>query len=309
MRTRREILGGLGALTLAAGLSGVVRAEDPPLVVVFTSDRSPRTGALVRALKAGLGEVTLMSCDLSAEADAGAFIADNLRGVEVALVAAVGGLALRVALREFASTPVVWADTLDDAAASLHPKARGISPRLDPAAVLAKLRILKPDLASIGVLRLSGDSDIYWSDLEAASKAAGLSLRSPPLAGPAEVDNAFKQLSSGAGVTWIQPDPQLWTGAVLASLFHEAELAHHPVIGFQRDQLAGAQHPAAILESDPAAMGTLAAELATAALKGALPVEPRRYAPPLLVAQLSALRAAGILVNKKTAAAVDVWAD
>ena len=309
MRTRREILGGLGVCALAAGLSRVVRAEDPPLLVVFTSDRSARTSALIRGLKTGLAGATLMSCDLSTEADAGAFIADNLRGVDVALVAAVGGLALRVALREFAATPVIWADTLDDAAAALHPKARGVSPRLDPAAVLAKLKTLKPDLGGIGVLRSIGDNDVYWSDLEAACKSAGLDLRSPPLAGPAEVDNAFKQLSSAAGITWIQPDPQLWTGAVLASLFHEAELAHHPIIGFQREQLSGAQHPAAVLESDPAAMGKLAAQLAISALKGALPEATRTYAPSLMVAQPSALRAAGILVNKKTAAAVDVWAD
>lgn len=307
MLSRRELLACTGSLALWAALPGRARAADPPLIVIFTGDTSARTAAIVRSFKAGVGDAMLMSCYLGAEADAGAFIADNLEGVTVSAVFAVGDLALRVALREFNAAPVVWADALDAAAASIHPRARGVSPRLDPVAVLGRLKTLKPDLSVLGVLRSSADADPYWAAVASACEAAGLQLMSPPIGGSGDVDNAFKSLIAGAGLTWIQPDPNLWSGAVLASVFHEAQLVAHPVLGFQREQLQGAQRPPIVAEADPVAMGAAAAELAGALIGGSPPAEPQRYAAPVLVGNMVALRAAGVLVNKRTAAAVDEW--
>lgn len=309
MLSRRDLLGMLGAGAVASTLPRAARADDPPLFVIFSGSSSPRCAAVCKGFKAAMGEAMLMSCDLSTEADAGAFIADNLAGVSVSGVFAVGDVALRVALREFNQTPVVWADALDNAAASIYPKARGVSPRLDPGAVLSRLKILKPDLSVLGVLRSATDTDPYWGALGAACKAAGVELMSPPVGSSADVNNAFKSLIAGAGFTWIQPDAGLWSGAVLASLFHEAIISQHPVMAFQREQLSGAQGPALVAESDPVAMGAQAAELAKALVAGAAPAELQRYAAPVLVGNLVALRKAGVLVNKKSAASVDVWVD
>ena len=309
MLSRRELIALTGSLMVTSALPRRARAADPPLIVIFTGDASARTAAIMRSFKAGVGEAMMMSCDLSAEADAGAFIADNLAGVAVSAVFAVGDVALRVALREFNQTPVVWADALENAAAAIHPRARGVSPRLDPAAVLSRLKTLKPDLSVLGVLRSSSDADPYWAVVGAACKSAGLELMSPPVGSSGDVGNAFKSLIAGAGLTWIQPDPSLWSGAVLASVFHEAKLGAHPILGFQREQLQGAQRPPIVAECDPSAMGTAAAELAGALIAGTSPAELQRYAAPLLVGNMVALRAAGVLVNKRTATAVDIWSE
>ena len=305
MLTRRAFVGLCGA-GLAAATGPRAWADDPPLVVIFSSAASTRSAAVCKGFKAGLGEAMVMSCDLSAEADAGAFIADNLAGVSVGAVFAVGDVALRVALREFNQTPVVWADALDNAAASIYPKARGVSPRLDPTAVLSRLKTLKSDLSVLGVLRSTTDVDPYWEVVSAACQAAGVKLMSPPVSGGADVSNAFKSLIAGAQLTWIQPDAGLWSGAVLASLFHEASLSGHPVMSFDREQMAAVQGPPLVAETDPAAMGAQAAELAKALLAGSPPSELQRYAGPVLVGNMVALRKAGVLVNKKTAAALDL---
>lgn len=306
MLSRRAFVGLCGAGLAASALPRRALAEDPPLVVIFSNSSSPRSAAVCKGFKAALGEAMLMTCDLSAEADAGAFIADNLAGVSVGAVFAVGDVALRVALREFNQTPVVWADALENAAAAIYPKARGVSPRLDPAAVLTRLRTLKPDLGVLGVLRSSSDLDPYWKTVAEACKAAGVELMSPPVGGGSDVSNAFKSLIAGANLTWLQPDAALWSGSVLASLFHEAAISQHPVMSFDRAQMSAVQGPPLVAETDPASMGAQAAELAGALLSGKPPAELQIFAKPVLVGDMVALRKAGVLVSKKTAAALDV---
>lgn len=307
MLTRRVLCAAVVAAAALQALPKVARSDDPPLIAVFVSDAAAHTTAILHAFKAEMADATLMICDCSSEADAGAFIADNLRGVSVAAVFAVGDIALRVALREFNQTPVAWADALDNATAALHPHARGVSPRLDAAAVFARLKTLKPDLEAVGVLRSAADTDPYWEAVGSAASAAGLRLVAPPLGSATEVSNALKGLISAVHLTWIQPDPALWTGAVLASVFHEAAISHHPILGFDRAQLSGAQAAPLVAEIDADAMGKGAAALVRRLMAKTAPPELQRFAAPVLVGDLATLRQVGILINKRTAAAVDVW--
>ncbi|RME22586.1 MAG: hypothetical protein D6798_15435, partial [Deltaproteobacteria bacterium] len=99
---RRQLLQGAAAALVAGLLPSRARAAERPMVLVITSSSTEATTAMVDAYGEDMGFATRMTYDLGGDESAVAFIADNIRDIELSLVFAIGEVAARAASREFA---------------------------------------------------------------------------------------------------------------------------------------------------------------------------------------------------------------
>lgn len=296
----------LGAVMVAVGVPVSGWASERPTILVFTSDSTERSAKIASTFKDEVDFAIRISYDLGAERDAGAFIADNIRGMPVQLVFAVGDVALKAAAREFTGVPVVHAEVADLAPTLGRSDIVGVSARVEPAALLDRLRTLSPGLKSVGTIRASADDDRYWGDLATACTERGLELSEVRVASAADVGNAIRQLVATVDFLVLVEDPQLWSPTALSSTLRHAYEGKLPVASWSRAHLSGPQPAAVALVADAAGVGVSAAALAGRLLKQGK--VDRKYAAPVVVGHLSALRAAGLKITKKNAEAVDEWA-
>ena len=304
MITRRSVLGGL---VVAALLPRLAHAERP-VVLILLSDASERTTAVSDALKAGLDGVTRITYQLGGELDAAAFLADNIRDLHIDAVFALGDRAYTAAAREFTTTPVVYADVTDTTASAGRDNVFGLAARVDPAALLQRIRTLMPHVRSIGAVRGGRDQEqAWWAALQAACDASGLSLVVQRASAPADLANAMQVLLAGSDLIWLVRDADLWSPAVVARALKDASLAKKPILGFERTWLSAANPAPLVVESSAAGVGTSAA----AAILGRVGLAPATssaiFPTPWLVGSRGAFRALGINLRKETAAAVDLW--
>lgn len=288
----------------AAAAAPAALAEEAALILVLTSSDDARTLAVSDAFRAGFPTALRMSYVLEPGVDAGAFVADNIRGQRLSLVFAVGDAALRVAVREFAPAPVVYADVLDRAIAGSRPDVVGLSPRLDPAAVVAKLGQTAPNARKVGIVRASGDADPWWDTFAAAAKGAGLDLHVRMAGGPADAEAAVRELLLATQLLWIQQDARLWTPDVLSRALHQAWIARLPVATYARTHFDSPTPPAFVLAPDAKGMGDAAAKLGQSLLSGASSL-PAAWAAPVLLASARGMRNARLLLNAKVATGID----
>lgn len=303
---RRALLKGVGAL-LIAGASRTAHAAKP-IVLILTSDASARTNAIVEAFKAAAEAVTRVSYELGPEADAAAFLADNIRDMTVAAVFAVGDKAFSAAAREFASTPVLFTDVQDTSLISGRDNLFSISTRVDPAAALEALKKLLPRMYAVGSIRGTRDTDdAWWAALEQAAAALKLQLKVQRAGNSSDVQNGMSALLAACQAVWIQPDPGLWTAAQLSSSLNMAQLARVPVIGFDRTHLTAANPAPFLFESGGPGLGQAAAARCLSLLKLGGGAVTAAWPTPWLVGSRSACRSVGVLLNKDNAALVNEW--
>jgi len=298
--TRRHLLQlGLGLAAYAS--LGTALAAERPIVLVFMSDTSKRTLAIVDAFKSKLDFATKLTYDLSQEQDAGAFIADQIRGMKIALVFAIGDKAYKAATREFTGIPVLYVDRTDSSPAPAN--SHEVSSQVDPGPFFTRLKALMPELSTLGVIRTPRDKADYINRIESGAKTADLTAELHSVSSTGELANVLGALYRTVDAVWIRPSP-IWTGAALAAAYYEANLQKVPVIGFSRDHFEVPQPPAMIVESSPEGLGTAARARASKLLQDSgSKVEP--YASPILLGHLASLRATGINLTKKKAALLD----
>ncbi|MCK6515191.1 hypothetical protein L6R46_09080 [Myxococcota bacterium] len=275
---RRTFLFGLGALALGPRLSF---AAERATVLVLSSDTSERTQTLVETFKANVTGVTRLSYELGAEADAAAFLADNLRELQVSLVFASG-----------------------------RGDAIGLSVRVDPLAALTRLQGLLPRMTTLGAIRgLKDPESLWWDKLGEACEALKLKLDVRKVNASADVANASAALLAQCGAVLVQPDSQLWAPSVASRLLYDASLAKIPVIAFDRSWLRAANPAPFVLESSPKGLGEVAAQEAMRLLALGEAGAARSFPEPWLVGSKAALRALTIPLKKESAALVNEWID
>lgn len=294
------------AAAAAALLVPPVRAQDleRPIILVLTGDETSRTAQIATSFKKACDFAVRMSYQIGNEADAGAFIADNIRGQPLSLVFAVGPTALKIAAREFAGTPVVYAEVAEATVAAGRDDIVGVSTRLEPRATVERLKVLHPGMGRIGLLHAATDPDGYWRHAAATADELGVKSQTVAVSSPDEVHNGFKALLSSTDLVWIQQDARLWTGTSLARIFHEAALQKFPICAFSRAHLDAANPPAVVAYGHPDGVATTASAMA----RNILLKEPPplyNYIAPMLVGHMRAMRAGGLMVNAKTVAALD----
>lgn len=299
--TRRAFLAGtLGALAL-----GRARAQEPerPTILVLTGDEGERTTTIASTFKKTCDYAARMSYLVGNEADAGAFIADNIRGQPLSLVFAIGTLAAKVALREFSSTPVIYADVPPDAPISPGTNAIGVTTRLDPGASLERLLKLLPGMRELGFLS-AAPRDPYWP--AASEAAAGLGMRTTlrQIGSPDEVPNAFLALTGPTEMVWLQEEGRIWTGGALSRVFHEATIQRFPLVAFSRTHLDAANPPPLVIYPHPVGVGEVASKMARSLVLGD-PMPAIVGVPPLFAGHARAMRAAGLVVSAKSTEALD----
>lgn len=304
---RRTFLFGLGALALGPRLSF---AAERATVLVLSSDTSERTQTLVETFKANVTGVTRLSYELGAEADAAAFLADNLRELQVSLVFAIGDRAFLAAVREYVAVPVLYTDVTDASAASGRGDAIGLSVRVDPLAALTRLQGLLPRMTTLGAIRgLKDPESLWWDKLGEACEALKLKLDVRKVNASADVANASAALLAQCGAVLVQPDSQLWAPSVASRLLYDASLAKIPVIAFDRSWLRAANPAPFVLESSPKGLGEVAAQEAMRLLALGEAGAARSFPEPWLVGSKAALRALTIPLKKESAALVNEWID
>lgn len=297
-----------GLLFAGAALSLVPRAwaqeEGRHTLLVLTADEGERTKAIASTFKKGCDFAVRMSYLIGDEADAGAFIADNIRGQPLSLVFAVGPVALRVATREFAGVPVVFADVPPESAPPPSSTISGVPARLDAADLFARLAQLRPGLADVGILKGAEGGSEYWASVEAAAKAAGLRLTVKEVASADEVHNAFMALTGPTDLVWLPAEAHLWTAGSLARVFHEASIQRFPIVSFARAHADAPNAPAVVAFPAPEAVGDLAAAMARSRLVGEAGPEATGVRAQL-VGHVRSMRAAGLVVSAKSTTALD----
>lgn len=294
-------------LTLAAASLVVppLRAQDPerPVILVLTGDESARTAQIAATFKKACDFAVRMSYQIGDEADAGAFIADNIRGQPLSLVFAVGPVALKIAAREFSGTPVVYAEVTETALVAGRPEITGVSTRLEPRATIERLKQIHPGMTRIGLMH-AGDRDPYWVHASATAQDLGVKPFVKVVSAAGEVENAFKSLLSETDLVWLQHEPRLWTGTGLAKVFHEASLQKFPICTFNRAHFEAANPPALVAYGHPDGIAATAAAMARNMLLDE-PAPLYNYIAPMIVGNARAMRMAGLMVNAKTSAALD----
>lgn len=295
------------AATLAALVATPARAQDEPerpVILVLTGDDSPRAQQIAASFKKACDFAVRMSYQIGNEADAGAFIADNIRGQPLSLVFAVGPLALKIAAREFSGTPVVYSEVTDASLVAGRADITGVSTRLEPRAMIERLRLLHPGMLRIGLLRASADQDAYWQHTQATATELGVEPVVRTVSGAMEVDNAFKSLITTTDLIWIQQDTRLWTATALSKCFHEATLQKRAVVSFARSHLDAPNPPAMVAFGHPDGVAATAAAMA----RNMLLQEPAplyNYIAPMILGHAKAMRNAALPVNAKTTASLD----
>lgn len=295
--SRRRLLG-LGATALAvAALPRALRADDAamPVVLLLLSDRSERTQAMAKSFKEGLTGCLRMSYDLTDEPDAAAYIADQLRGMEVAVVFSIGDKAAGSAVREFASTPVVVADAslAGLSASNLH----SLSGRVDPELTLRRLIEVAGGPRRIGLLTDGVGADRWFEAAKAAAAALKVTLDVTAFGASSEILNAFKGLATPSDLVWLLPS-QRWTTAALSGVLNEASILKKPVVGFARSHVTAAIPAQLAVEPSAAALGKLAAARVMGLLPGAAAqAETETFAEPLLMGNVRAMRAVGLPIG------------
>ncbi len=295
-------------LLLALGLAGLVSRQVPsalaaerPFVLIFMSDTSERTLAIVQAFKEHLDFATRLTYDLSQEEDAGAFIADQIRGLDVALVFAIGDKAYKAATREFSSTPVLYTDAPNETSIGLIEE---VSSAVDPASVVTRLKAVSPTLTSLGVVRTPADVPSTIEAITAACEAAGVKAEVRSVSGAGETANVLSILYRTVDMIWLRPDPAVWTGTALASAYYEAALQKVAMIGFDRTHLEAPHPPAFVVISSPSGLGHTAGARAVQLLRGEED-EQSSFVEAILIGHMAGLRAAGVSLTRKRAALLD----
>jgi ABC-type uncharacterized transport system substrate-binding protein len=302
--TRRSVLGGLGAF-LVGGLagSGLVARADSKRVLVLLSDASERNVAIANAFKERLKGGLVMTYDLGQQTDAGAFIADNLRGLDISYVFAVGDLAARAASREFANTPIVHAEVVDPGVLVSRPGLESVSSWPDPKLTLERFAKVVRPLHTVGLLRTPRTTRQVDAVL-AAGEVAGIKVVTRPASGASDVENAVAGLLEQADIVWLLPDYSILTSSLLGKALHQAHIEQRIVATWSTTHFAGAQPAALVVTTGPEGVGQAAAGRISELLAGAKDSQPV-YAAPLLHGHFATLRRARVTLNKATAAEFD----
>jgi hypothetical protein len=297
--SRRGFLAGAAATLFAPRLW----ATERPVILILTSDETERTLTIASRFKKACDFAVRMSYLVGNESDAGAFIADNIRGQPVACVFAVGAAATRVAIREFAASPVIFAEVPPDGAPTSGPNLYPITTRLDPTPTLERLLKLLPGMKEVGLLCKSS-TETYWPAAAEAAKALGLRATVRQVQEPDEVPNAFMALTGPTELVWLQQEPRIWTGGALSRVFHEATIQRFPLVGFARAHLDSPNPPPVVACGHPEGIGDLASRLARSIVLGeAAPTE--LGVAPMLIGHARAMRAAGFVVSAKSTEVLD----
>ncbi len=304
MFDRRQLLQGTAAALAAALIPRRSIAADRPMVLVITSSSTDATTAMVDAYGQDMGSATRMTYDLGGDESAVAFIADNIRDIELALVFAIGDVAARAASREFATIPLVYADAADAVPRSRQDTAQ-VTTLVDPAHALDHLQRIVPTARRLGVIAAAGQGAAYVQQFEVAADAAGVEVTVQQPTNAADLSNALKALLLRSDVIWIQDNP-LWTGSALASAFTDARQARIPLVSFSTAHFASPTPPPLVMAASPSAIGHAAAR-ASRQLLGMDQEATASLAEPEVWGDRAAMRASGLMLNKKQAAAVDAW--
>ncbi len=299
--SRRRVLGGL--IVVGAAVAGVPAFADTKRVLVLLSDAGERSLAITSAFKANLSGGLVMTYDLGQQADAGAFIADNIRGLDVGIVFAVGDLAARAATREFASVPIVHADVQDIASMVERPGLEAVSAWPDPKATLERLsRVVRP-LNSVGVVR-TARTNAQVDAIEAAGKELGINILVRTAGSSGDVENAIAGLLSSADIVWLLHDASVLPASLVAKVLHKATVEQKLVATWSRAHLEGPQPAAIAIGTGPEGVGQAAALRVSELLAGNTQSQAA-YAAPRLFGNLESLRRGRVAVNKAVAAEFD----
>jgi len=292
--------------------SPAAHAGDKAVVLVLTSDSSPRSTEIVRTFKAETAFAVRMSYDLGAAPDPAEFIAENLAEFEPAVVVTVGDLALKAASREWALAPILALEA-DPAIVARLSSANllQVGGRVAAEPLFASFATLLPGAREVGMIRRAGDEDPWWGQLEAASQAAGLDLVVEDVHRPEELEAARRRLLRHVDLLLAQPDPRLWTSTALLDTLDNAARARVPVATFSAADLHAELSPAFAITAGAEGIGHEAARMCRDIIEGGAKAgDVVAAAPhPVLIGDRRALLRGLVPLTKKNTAVIDAWTD
>ena len=256
----------LGALVVACLLGSAGAAEAAVVLVVKSAAAGPYDQA-VTALQGALRGHDVRVEDLRGDRNRIAAVAERARAAEVALVVAVGPLAVE-AVRA-SGKPIVYLLAPEGAVAGLRGQTTGVRIGLQPARYLALIKRLLPRARRVAVLYDPARSTWVVSEGREAARTLGLTLVETRVQDPRAVPFAVRGIH--ADVLWLILDDTVVTRTSYPLILRTTLEARIPTVTFSQDLVrAGAL---AALEADFADSGTKAAGLAQQVLGGRAPAE------------------------------------
>lgn len=301
------------AWVLAAALcSAPALAADKPTILVFTSDSSKRTEALVAQFKRDSDYAIRMSYNVSDMDDPTEFLRENLDEVEPSLVLAVGAAALSVAGRYYSDVPLLFANASMQSAANLgRGNLVGVAQRVDPVATVAKLKQLMPRMRVLSALRRAGDTDEYWEALDQACSEASVDLVIYDVSVGQDLRDVQLRAMAGSDLLMIVHDLDLWDSGGLAEVFRRAADAEFPVLTYSARHLSAKVPPTLAVRADAERIAAEAARISREILVDGKDIDDFEsgYPQPVLVGHPDALIAAHVPLGKKRRAEIELWTD
>lgn len=258
--------GVLTALVAAALGLGAPPAEAAVVVLVKSAAAGPYDQA-VSGFQGAMRGHEVRVVDLGGDRNRMAAAAESARAASVALVVAVGPLAVE-AVRNVGK-PVVYLLAPEGSVAGLRGQATGVRFGVPPARTLALLKRLLPRARRIAVLYDPARSSWIVSEGREAARSLRLTLAETRVQDQRAVPFALRGLQADA--LWLILDDTVVTRASYPLILRTTLEARIPTVTFSQDLVrAGAL---AALESDFTDTGAKAAELAKQVLAGRAPAE------------------------------------
>lgn len=210
-------------------------------------------------------------------------LARALRDRRPALVLALGRSALLAAAELPLRSPTPLLYLLAPAVPSevrARPDVTGVDLELSPAATLAALRQVLPNLRRVGLVYDPQRTGALVDQARAAAREAGLELKALSVKESREVPARLEELSGRVDLLWLLPDLTVATPEGAASFVQFSQRHRVPVLAFSRPY---AERGATLtIFAEPGGMAAQAARLARRLLSGESPRRAVPEAPALL---------------------------
>ena len=259
--------GRIGAvLGVLAALAAGGRAEATEIAAVFSGSIEPYVIAYE-----GFADVcpaNYWKYDLSEKGVSPEWVMDEIARKKPDLVLAIGSSAYRATLEMGTDLPVVFTMVLDQGEESTANIA-GASIRVDPAEEMEYVRLLFPQVRSLGVVY---DPDRSGDVVDRARKAAaaeGIDLTARPATDLSETLRALRELEDQVDGWWLIPDRTTLTEETVEYLLVESLRRGKPIVAPSRKYVERGAHVA--LVPDYAAIGEEAGRVALRILGGERP--------------------------------------
>lgn len=215
----------IASLALWVGIAAAT-----PEIAVLQSDDLPAYEVSAQAFVEALGRPYHVY-HLRGDKERARSIAARIKTDPPPLIFAVGAKAAWIAAQELPEIPLVYAMVSDPARYGLEgPTITGVAMNLPMDAVMAQVRVLLPEVETLGVLLTPEQAATQLPAIEAAAERVGIRVHPEPASDTRELRRGLSRMREGVQALWLLPDPDLLTPTNFRTIRDAAMRARLPLL-------------------------------------------------------------------------------